>query len=178
VTLVARTSGDPLPMTRAVQEAIWSIDPLQAADRVSTLDRLLVVSVGDQRFRTVLLALFALVGLGVALVGVHGVTAAAVLSRTREMGVRLALGAEPAQLVRGILADTMWRVAAGAAGGIVAFIVFGRLLQRLLYQPPALPAGVIAGAVAVMCGGALAAAYLRARPLAALSPVTALRGVD
>jgi putative ABC transport system permease protein len=175
VSLVVRTTGDPTAMAGAVRQAIWSVDALQPVDRVGSLDRLLIVSVSDERFRTALVAIFAFIGLALALVGVHGVTAAAVASRTREMGVRLALGARPGQLVRDILRQTMWRVAIGAAAGGVAFLACSRLLRRLLFEAPAVQADVIAAAVAVMCGGALLAAYLRARPLTTLSPATVMR---
>jgi putative ABC transport system permease protein len=175
VSLLVRTAGDPTSMAGAVRQAIWSVDPLQPVDRVGSLDRLLIASVSDERFRTVLVAIFAFIGLALALVGVHGVTAAAVASRTREMGVRLALGARPGQLVRDILWQTMRRVGFGAAAGGVAFLACSRLLNRLLFEAPAVQAEVIAAAVAVMCGGALLAAYLRARPLTALSPATVIR---
>jgi predicted permease len=175
VSLVVRTAGDPMSMTGAIRQAIWSVDPLQPVDRVDSLDRLIVASAGDERFRTVLVAMFAVIGLALALVGVHGVTAAAVASRTREMGVRLALGARPGQLVGEILRQTMRRVGGGACAGAIAFLVCSRLLKRLLYEAPAIEADVIAAAIVVMCGGALLAAYLRARPLAALSPATVMR---
>jgi putative ABC transport system permease protein len=175
ITLIVRASGDPLAIANAVRQAIWSVDPLQPVDRVGRLDHLLIASAGDERFRTVLVGMFALIGVALALVGVHGVTAAAVASRTREMGVRLALGARPGQLVGEILVETMRRVAVGAGAGALVFTACGRLLKRLLYEAPAMQADVITAAVVVMCGGALLAAYLRARPLAALSPAIVLR---
>jgi putative ABC transport system permease protein len=175
VTLVVRAAGDPMTIANAVRQAIWSVDPLQPVDGVGRLDRLLIASAGDERFRTVLVTIFALIGLSLALVGVHGVTAAAVASRTREMGVRLALGARPWQLVRGLLLETMGRVGVGAGAGVLAFLACGRLLKRLLYDAPAVQADIIAAAVVLMCGGALLAAYLRARPIGALSPVAVIR---
>ena len=87
----------------------------------------------------------------------------------------VALGARPAQLIGEILWQTMRRVGIGAGTGAVAFLACSRLLKRLLYEAPAVHADVIATAVVVMCGGALLAAYLRARPLAALSPAVVMR---
>jgi len=175
VSLVVRSSGDPLSMAHAIQQAVWSIDPLQPVDRVARLDHLLTVSAGDERFRTVLVGIFAAIGLVVAMVGVHGVTAAAVASRTREMGIRLALGARPAELVGGLVVETMRRVGIGAAVGALTFVACGRLLNRLLYAAPAVEPDVIGAAVVLMCAGALLTAYFRARPLAALSPAVVLR---
>ena len=175
VSLVMRTAGDPLAFAGAVQRAIWSVDPAQAVDGIGRLDDVMVQSAGDHRFRTVLLAMFAAIGLTLAIVGVYGVTAAAVISRTREMGVRLALGARPSQVVAAILRETMTRVGAGAAAGAIAFAAAASRLSGLLYDTHPASAPVIGGAVALMCAGALIAAYLRARPLASLPPVVAIR---
>src|SRR5581483_2663234 len=175
ITLTARANGDPIALAGPVRQAIWTIDPLLPVDRISRLDDLMVASAGDHRFRTTLLTIFALIGLAVALVGVHGVTAAAVESRTREMGVRLALGANPAQLVRGLVVETSRLLSIGAAAGVIAFTLFGRVLKQLLYQTSSVPLGVVVAAVLLMAAGALGAAYLRARPLLRLSPTIAIR---
>jgi putative ABC transport system permease protein len=158
-----------------VRQAIWSIDPDQPVDRVARLTDLLVTSAGDQRFRAVLLGLFAASGLLLALVGVYGVAAASVAAKRWEAGVRLALGARPGALVLSMLGDTTASVAAGAAAGVAVFLGFGRLLSNLLYQTAAADARIVAGAVGLMTFGAVAAAWLQARHIAHVSPTIALR---
>jgi len=175
VTLVVSTTGDPLASATAVRRAIWSIDRDQPVDRVARLTDLLVTSAGDQRFRTVLLGLFAISGLLLALVGVYGVTAATVAAGRWEAGVRLALGARPGALVIRMLRRTTASVAFGAAAGAVVFLGFGRLLSDLLYQTRAADARIVAAAVALLTAGALAAAWLQARHIAQVSPTAALR---
>ena len=175
VTLVVSTEADPLASATAVRQAIWSIDPDQPVDRVARLTDLLVTSAGDQRFRTVLLGLFATSGLLLALVGVYGVAAASVAAKRWEAGVRLALGARPGALVLSMLRDTTTSVAAGAAAGVAVFLGFGRLLSNLLYQTAAADARIVAAAVALMTFGAVAAAWLQARHIAHVSPTAALR---
>jgi putative ABC transport system permease protein len=163
ITLVARTQGDPLAIAGAVRAAIWSIDPNQPVDRVGRLRDLLAASASDQRFRTVLLATFAAAGLLLALVGVYGVTAAAVASRTWETGVRLALGARPANLVVGMLVETGTSVVIGAAAGVLAFLEFGRLLGGLLHQTNVADVRVIGAATSLIAIAAIAVAWIRRR---------------
>ena len=175
VTLVVSTHGDPLASAAAIRQAIWSIDPDQPVDGVARLTDLLVTSAGDQRFRTVLLGLFAASGMLLALVGVYGVTSAAVAAGRWEAGVRLALGARPGGLVIRMLRTTTASVAAGAVAGAVVFLGFGRLLSDLLYRTTAADARIVAAAVALLTAGALAAAWLQARHIAQVSPTVALR---
>ncbi|HEV3141554.1 MAG TPA: FtsX-like permease family protein, partial [Vicinamibacterales bacterium] len=175
VTLVAWTRGDPLASASAVRQAIWSIDPNQPVDRVGRLNDLLVTSAGDQRFRTMLLGIFAVSGLLLALVGVYGVTAASVAAQRWEAGVRLALGARPGALVMKMLRETTASVAAGAIAGAVMFIGFGRLLADLLYQTAAIDPRMMTAALTLMIVGAIAAAWLQARHIAQVSPAIAMR---
>ena len=175
VTLVAWTRGDPLASAQAVRQAIWSVDPNQPVDRVGRLTDQILTSASSERFRTVLLAIFAASGLLLALVGVYGVAAASVAAQRWEAGVRLALGARPGALVLKMLRETTVSVAAGAAAGVAMFLVFARLLANLLYETNASDVRVIAAAVSVMSAGAIAAAWLQARHIATVSPTIALR---
>jgi len=175
VTLVAWTRGDPLASAQAVRQAIWSVDPNQPIDRVGRLTDQIVTSAGNERFRTLLLAIFAVSGLLLALVGVYGVAAASVAARRWEAGVRLALGARPRSLVVTMLCETTASVAAGASAGVVLFLGSGRLLAGLLYQTAIADTRVMAAAVALMVAGAIGAAWLQARRIATVSPTVALR---
>jgi ABC-type antimicrobial peptide transport system permease subunit len=174
VTLVAAVHGDPLAAAKSVRQAIWSVDPDQPVDRIGRLADVLTTSAGDQRFRTVLIAIFAASGLALALVGVYGVTAAAVSARRREAGVRLALGARPALLVARMVGDSMAPVAAGALGGLVVFAAFGRLLSQLLYETSAADPSIVLASVAATLVAAAAAAWLQARLVAQVEPRIAL----
>ena len=98
VSLVVRAPADPLGFTSAVKAAVWSVDPAQPLASINTLDRFLSDSLGPQRFRSVLLAIFGSLGLLLAAVGIYGVTSRTVVERTREVGVRLALGGRPRQI--------------------------------------------------------------------------------
>src|SRR5262249_36452585 len=112
VTLVAWTRGDPLASAQAVRQAVWWVGSNQPVDRVGRLSDQLVTSAHDERFRTVLLGIFAVSGLLLALVGVYGVAAASVAAQRWEAGVRLALGARPAALVLKMLRETTASVGA------------------------------------------------------------------
>ena len=175
VTLVAWTHGDPIASAQAVRQAIWSVDPNQPVDRAGRLSDQLMTSANNERFRTVLLAIFAVSGLLLALVGVYGVTAASVAAQRWEAGVRLALGAKPGALVLKMLREATLSVATGAAAGLAIFLAFARLLADLLYETKAGDARVMAAAVAVMSAGAMLAAWLQARRIATVSPTIAMR---
>jgi len=175
VTLVAWTRGDPLASAQAVRQAIWSVDPNQPVDRVGRLSDQIVTSANNERFRTVLLAIFAVSGLLLALVGVYGVAAASVVAQRWEAGVRLALGARPGALVVKMLREATVSVMAGAVAGVAMFLAFARLLAGLVYETKVGDPRVMAAAVAVMSAGAIAAAWLQARHIATVSPTIAMR---
>jgi len=175
VSLVVRTAGDALAIAGGVRRAIWSVDPNQPVDRVERLADVLRDSTGDQRFRTVLLSTFAIVGLALALVGVYGVTVAAVKARTWEAGVRMALGATPGSVVRGLLRESGRCVLFGVAAGLVAFISLGRLAVGLLYNTSITDPVILACAVLPLAALAMAVSYWQARHLACVPPVDALR---
>ena len=175
VSLIVRTSGDALAIAAGVRQAIWSVDPLQSIDRVERLRDLLADSAGDQYFRTALASAFALAGLALALVGIYGVTAAAVKSRTWEAGVKLALGASPFGMVSGMLVEAGRHVLIGAAVGIAGYVAIGRLATSLLYNTSATEFQVVSLAVTPLAAASLLVSYLQARRLASVSPVSALR---
>ena len=175
VSLVVRTERDPLSVANAVRAAIWTIDPLQPVDRTGRLDDVLVEGTSEQRFRTVLLAAFAAIGLALALVGIYGVSAAAVKARTWEVGVRLALGASPRAVVWGMLRESGTRVLAGAAAGLAAFLALSRLGAGLLYGTSFGNPTVLGASAALLGTASFAVIYGQARRLARVLPASALR---
>lgn len=157
------------------QTAVCMVSARQPVDRVERLRDVLVDSTGEQQFRTVLLSAFALVGLALALVGIYGVTAAAVKARTWETGVRMALGASPFRVVLDMIAEAGRRVLAGTVAGMLLFIALGRLTASLLYQTSTMELRVMVLAIAPLAAASMLVSYLQARRLASVSPVSALR---
>lgn len=175
VSLVVRTEGDPLALTNAIRSAVMSVDRLQPIDHVTTVEQFLGDSLGPQKFRGALLLALAIIGVAIAAVGIYGVTARAVLERTPELGVRLALGATQSSVVRTIAWQTLRAFAAGAiAGGVLAVAAASALLHTL----PDLSrsdAWMAAPAMLALALTAMLAATIPARRAAALDPVIALR---
>jgi predicted permease len=175
VTLVVRTSDQSSSPKRAIENAIWSVDPEQPVDALAPLPEVLAQSTGDQRFQAILLGCFALVGMLLAMTGVYGVTGAAVTARSWEMGVRMALGATAASVIREMLAQSAQRVGLGVVLGLGLFFGFGRLTASLLYQTSPADPWILTAAVLPLVVTALAICFVQARHLGKVDPVSALR---
>jgi predicted permease len=175
VSLVIRTSNDAPSFVQGIERAVWSVDPAQPIDAIGPLIGALTQSTGDQRFQTILLSSFAVLGLVLAMIGVYGVTAAAVTTRTWEMGVRLALGATPGGVVLNMLTESAKLVLLGVAGGIALFLALGRLAANLLYRTPLADLPILTAATLPLVLTAFAVCYLQARNVGKIDPVSALR---
>lgn len=174
-SLVVRAKGEPLALTGAIRAAILSVDPAQPIDHVTTLDRFLSDSLGPQRFRTTLLLILGGLGLAIAAVGIYGVTARAVAERTREMGVRLALGATPGRLLSLVVRQALTAVGVGLAVGAALAAAAGATLLRTLPGLEHADSWSVVPAVAVLAIVATLAAAIPARRAVAMDPTTALR---
>lgn len=176
IGLVIRTAPDPLTVVSAVRAAVFAVDPDLPIHRVATLESFLSDSVKPQRFRATVLMLLAGLGLLLAAVGIYGVTARGVAERTREFGVRVALGSQPSDVVRLVIGQALQAVGlgtvAGIAGGVWLSGVLGRVLTNVV--EPDVMTGATAAAVLVSTA-TLAAAAPAIRVLS-LDPVEALRG--
>jgi putative ABC transport system permease protein len=171
--LMVRTAIPPAVVTSAVEAEIHRIDPDQPVSNVRTMEEAIAASV--PRFNVELLGVFAAIGVLLCAVGVYGVTSYAVSQRTQEIGVRIALGAQEAEVLRMIVRETLGRGAVGFAAGLGAAGVFARLLSGLLYGvSPTDPAAYLAAA-SVLLAVTLLAAYIPARRAAALDPAVTLR---
>jgi putative ABC transport system permease protein len=175
LTLVVRTRGDPGALAPAVRRMVADLDPKLAISHMVTLEQVRAESVGRERFLAALLMVFAGVGLTLSVVGVYGVMAQLVRGRTREMGIRAALGAPSGSVewlvVRHGLALTCCGVALGLAGAFSST----RAMSSLLYETDPVDAPTFAVVSALLALAALAAAWIPARRAARVDPMETLR---
>jgi putative ABC transport system permease protein len=175
LTLAVRTSGDPLRLIAPIRAAVRALDPDQPLSSTAAMSDIVAASVQQPRDRTTLIGVFAIVALVLAAIGVYGVMAYGVNERTREIGVRVALGADAGDVTRlisrGALGMTSVGVVLGLAGGFAA----SRLLGSLLFGVPATDVATFAGASGVILAVAGLASWLPARRAARVDPVIALR---
>lgn len=174
--LILRTSPGTGGLQKSVEARVTSVDPNIQLDRLMTLDeRLATRYLVTPRFNMLLIASFALVALVLAAVGVYGVIAYSVVRRTRELGVRAALGATPDDLVRSVVVGGARLSAIGIAAGCVGALLVGRLLTNMLYGLPPRDPITLAGAVGVLGVVAIGASWVPARRASRIDPVVALR---
>ena len=175
LTIVVRTAGDPqtfIPTARADLAAIDRDLPMAA---VRTLDQVVGRSIAERRFTMLLLATFAALALTLAVIGVYGVLAYLVSQRTREIGVRLAIGAAPSDVVRLFVREGLMLAAIGLVGGLIGAVAAARALTTMLFGVTPTDPLTFAGVAAALAIIALAASYLPARRAAAIDPMNALR---
>jgi putative ABC transport system permease protein len=173
--LVVRTAGDPRALAPAVRQAVRSVDPALAVDDVTTMEALVAQHLGGTRFRMQLLAAFAGFALFLTALGTYGVMAFVVGQRTREIGLRVALGARAAHVLGLVLRQGLVPVALGLLAGLAATLALGRTVQGLLYGVVGHDARAAAGAAALLLAAALAACALPARRALRVDPAVALR---
>ena len=175
MTLVVSSSGDPARVIEPVKNAVWAIDPLQTIYDAATVESLLSVSVAPRRFTLQLTAVFAGVALGLAALGIYAVLAVATRQRTREIGVRLALGATPGAIRRSVLSHALTLGTLGLAVGLGVAAVIARGLRAQLFSVNPLDPLTLASVVLVALSMTLVAAYAPARRAIRVDPVRALR---
>jgi putative ABC transport system permease protein len=146
--IVIRTRGNPLDVVAGVRRAIRDADPTAAISNVATMPDIITHSVGRTRFYMVMLGAFAAVALVLTVAGLYGVLSYAVAQRTRELGIRVALGSSRARLVRLVTLDGVTLVAVGLLVGLVASLALTRLMVSILFgvSPVDTPTWVLAGA--------------------------------
>ncbi len=173
--LVVRARGDASATATAIRKAIYSIDPYQPVERITTLDRIVEETTSEDRFFAVTTGAFAATALLLALAGLFGVVARNVAERTRELAIRTALGAESGSLVRFAVGRGLRPVILGAALGLVGAYWSSRLLQQFLFEVSPLDPWAYAIAAALLIIAASAACYLPARRVTRVDPMAALR---
>jgi putative ABC transport system permease protein len=175
ITLVVRTTGDPAALAPVVAGAIWQIDRNVTISDVQTMDTVVERATAEARFNMALLAVFATVATVLSAIGIFGVMSYAATRRRREIGIRLALGARPAEILQLIAGEGMVLALFGTAAGIAGALALTRLMAKLLYGvPPVDPLTFIAVPL-LLTTVALAACLIPAFRAARISPVSALR---
>jgi predicted permease len=175
VAFVVRTSGRPSSLTSAVKQAIWSVDKDQPIYKIIGVDRLASESLGLRRVSSVLLGAFSALALLLAGLGIYGVTAFSVAQRTHEIGVRMALGAQPDSVLKMILGYGMRIVIAGMAIGLAGALGLARVVASLLYgvKPTNVMTFIVTSLLLALT--ALVACYVPARRAMRVDPIVALR---
>ncbi|MBL8212731.1 MAG: ABC transporter permease [Bryobacterales bacterium] len=173
--LVVRTAGDPMAALPAVRQAVWSVDRIQPVSNVRTGEEWMQRQLATRKQQVSLLGTFAALALLLAGIGIYGVLSYAVSQRTREIGLRLALGATPRQVLRNIFGQGFRLALIGLAAGVAASLAAARAIQSLLYRVPANDAPAFASAVLLLGLVAAVACYLPARRATLVDPMEALR---
>jgi putative ABC transport system permease protein len=174
-TLVVRTSGPPLAFSETVRKAILEVDPDQPVANVRLLRENVTRSLGDRRLIAMLLALFAMAALALSAIGLYGVVAFAVGQRTREFGIRVALGATKGDVLRLVLRRGLILALIGISTGIACSLGMTQFLKGYLYNVKPTDPVTFAAISLLLLGVALLASWLPARRAAKVDPMVALR---
>lgn len=173
--LMVRTAGDPLSIVAAIKSQVATVDPSAPLTHVRTMDQIVAAETAQQRFQTILLGTFGVLGFLLAMVGIYGVISYDVGQRTREIGLRMALGAQPSGVLRMVIREGMLLAFAGIVLGVAGALALGRFIESLLFNiKPTDPATFISVSI-VLAIVALIACYLPARRAMHVEPMEALR---
>ena len=173
--LVIRTGIEPLSLAATVRRTVWEIDRDQPVSNVRTMEDVLSESIARQRFSMLLLGIFAALALALAAVGLYGLMSYAVAQRTREIGIRMALGAQARDVLRLVVAQGLKLVLVGVVIGLVVAYMLTRLMSSLLFGVSATdPTTFIAISLMLLCVAVLAS-YIPARRATKVDPLVALR---
>lgn len=173
--LLVRGTNDTKALINPVQQAVWSIDRAQPLSNIDALESLTLASIAQKRFTMALLTLFALAAIFLAAIGIYGVISYCVTQRTQELGIRMALGARPADILKLVMSQGLLLIVAGTLIGITLALVLACLLESLIYGITAQdPLTIIAVTLIVIVSAGLAC-YLPARRATKIDPTVALR---
>jgi len=174
-SLVVRTRGDAAQLANPVRQAIWSVDKDQPVVRVATMDDLIATLAAQRRFSLTIFQAFGLAGLLLCATGIYGVLSASVSERTREIGIRSALGASPGDILGFIFRQGMTLTALGVAIGLTGALAASRAIATLLFGISRLDPVTYAGVIALLLGVSALACWVPARRAAQVDPATTLR---
>jgi len=173
--VVLKAKRSPLALAGAVHDAVRQLDPQQPIGDVVSLDQALSRSTAARRLSMALLTVFAALAVVLASIGIYGITAYAVTQRTRELGLRMAIGARPAEVVGLLLKENLRLVLGGIVLGAVGAALATRTLRTMVFDVSTLDAITFIGAAVVLGGVAMLATYVPARRAARIDPMEALR---
>jgi predicted permease len=173
--VVRATGGSVTSLVPALRAAVRGIDAELAVAKLRTVDELYDAAVSRQRFNTLILTIFAIVALTLASVGLYGVMSYLVAQRTRELGIRIALGGQPRAVRRVVVRESLLIALTGLAIGVVVSLALSRLLRGLLFGVPPTDVVTYVGVSALLVAVALIASYGPARRATRIDPMTALR---
>lgn len=174
-TLMVRTTLPPATLAKAVQAALWRVDPDMPFSAITPMDEVVSRTATQPRLYLTLFAVFAALALTLAGIGLYGLLAYSVAQRTREFGIRAALGANPSDVLRLVLREGSLLIASGLVLGTLGALVAARLLQQLLFAAPAYDPIVFLAVVLLLAGIAALASLIPARRAARVAPMEALR---
>ncbi|MGH9761798.1 MAG: ADOP family duplicated permease, partial [Blastocatellia bacterium] len=175
MTIVARTAINPASLSNDIELAVWSVDRDQAVANVRTLDEVVTRSISPQRFNMLLVGLFAGLALVLAAIGIFGVTSFAVRQRTHEIGVRVALGADRANVLGLVVGRSLILTVAGAAVGVLGALALTRLMSTMLFGVKPWDPVTLTTVPLLLIGATILASYLPARRAMKVDPAVALR---
>ncbi|MEO8359602.1 MAG: ABC transporter permease, partial [Vicinamibacteria bacterium] len=170
-----RTQGDPMKFATAVERVVHEIDRELPLARVRSLDTIISASISQPRFYATLLGFFAVVAMSLAALGIFGVISYSVAQRTREIGVRLALGAHPGAVRLMVLRQAMALALAGVAGGVLGALALGKTISSFLFQLSPTDPATLAGVAAMLTAVAFIASFLPAHQATRVDPLLTLR---
>jgi putative ABC transport system permease protein len=175
IAFTLRTETDPAVMVKVAEETVWSVDPDLAVFQAIPMASLAAQSLALRRASSVLISGFAVLALVLACIGIYGVTAYGVTQRTQEIGLRIALGAQRAHVLRMVLGLSFRLTLVGLVIGMAGALASTRLLTSLLFEVTAMNPGIFLAAAALLMLVAILASYLPARRATLVDPMQALR---
>jgi len=175
IAFAARTTGDPLAIVADLRAIVRDIDPRFAIDSVIPTQQVLSSVTARPRFYAVLMGLFGAIAGFIAVIGLYGVLAYVVSQRTKEIGVRMALGAQRASVLKLVVRQGAWIVAIGLVAGVAGAAAVTRFLEGMLYGLTTLDVATFTVVAVVFAAVAMIAVYVPARRATAINPLVALR---